>query len=84
MTDQEKTELKISILKDIRQCCHFNFAAMGQTIDIDELDKLIEKYEFYKYYQERGKMKIRVSYFYQIRNFKPNMIPMSTAISDPS
>ena len=27
MTDQEKTELKISILKDIRQCCHFNFAA---------------------------------------------------------
>lgn len=24
-------------------------------------------------------MKIRVSYFYQIRNFKPNMIPMSTA-----
>ena len=29
-------------------------------------------------------MKIRISYFYQIRNFKPNMIPMSTAISDPS
>ena len=28
-------------------------------------------------------MKIRISYFYQIRNFKPNMIPMSTALSDP-
>ena len=50
MTDQEKTELKISILKDIRQCCHFNFATMGQTIDTDELDKLIQKYEFCKYY----------------------------------
>ena len=29
-------------------------------------------------------MKIRISYFYQVRNFKPNMIPMSTAISDPA
>ena len=29
------------------------------------------------------KMKIRVSYFYQIRNFKHNMIPMSTALGDP-
>ena len=28
-------------------------------------------------------MKIRLSYFYQIRNFKKNMIPMSTCISDP-
>ena len=28
-------------------------------------------------------MKLRLSYFYQIRNFKPNMIPMSTALSDP-
>lgn len=28
-------------------------------------------------------MKLRISYFYQIRNFKPNMIPMSTCISDP-
>ena len=28
-------------------------------------------------------MKIRISYFYQIRNFKKNMIPMSTCISDP-
>ena len=28
-------------------------------------------------------MKIYTSYFYQIRNFKPNMIPVSTAISDP-
>lgn len=28
-------------------------------------------------------MKVRLSYFYQIRNFKPNMIPMSTAMSDP-
>ena len=23
------------------------------------------------------------SYFYQIRNFKPNMIPLSTALWDP-
>ena len=28
-------------------------------------------------------MKIRLSYFYQIRFFKKNMIPMSTALSDP-
>ena len=28
-------------------------------------------------------MKIATSYFYQIRNFKPWMIPVSTAISDP-
>ena len=28
-------------------------------------------------------MKIRTSYFYQIRNFKKNMIPVSTAIWDP-
>lgn len=28
-------------------------------------------------------MKIRTSYFYQIRNFKKNMIPISTAIYDP-
>lgn len=28
-------------------------------------------------------MKIRTSYFYQIRNFKKNMIPVSTAMSDP-
>lgn len=28
-------------------------------------------------------MKIRVSYFYQIRNFTRNMIPMSTAMFDP-
>lgn len=28
-------------------------------------------------------MKVRLSYFYQIRNFKKNMIPMSTAMSDP-
>lgn len=26
---------------------------------------------------------IKTSYFYQIRNFTPNMIPVSTAISDP-
>ena len=29
-------------------------------------------------------MKVRTSYFYQIRNFKKNMIPMSTAMSDPA
>lgn len=29
-------------------------------------------------------MKIYTSYFYQIRNFKPNMIPVSTALSDPA
>lgn len=29
-------------------------------------------------------MKIRTSYFYQIRNFKRNMIPVSTALSDPA
>lgn len=29
-------------------------------------------------------MKIRTSYFYQIRNFRHNMIPVSTAIWDPS
>lgn len=29
-------------------------------------------------------MKIATSYFYQIRNFKKNMIPISTAIWDPS
>lgn len=28
-------------------------------------------------------MKFYISYFYQIRNFSPNMIPISTAISDP-
>lgn len=28
-------------------------------------------------------MKIRTSYFYQIRNFLPHMIPVSTALSDP-
>lgn len=28
-------------------------------------------------------MKIATSYFYQIRNFKPWMIPVSTALSDP-
>ena len=28
-------------------------------------------------------LKIKTSYFYQIRNFTPNMIPVSTAISDP-
>ena len=28
-------------------------------------------------------MKIYTSYFYQIRFFKPNMIPISTAVSDP-
>ena len=27
-------------------------------------------------------MKIATSYFYQIRNFKPNMIPVSTCMSD--
>lgn len=29
-------------------------------------------------------IKIYTSYFYQIRNFKKNMIPVSTAISDPA
>ena len=29
-------------------------------------------------------MKIKTSYFYQIRNFKPYQIPLSTAISDPA
>ena len=29
-------------------------------------------------------MKISISYFYKIRFFKSNMIPMSTAISDPA
>lgn len=29
-------------------------------------------------------MKIYTSYFYQIRNFKKNMLPVSTAISDPA
>lgn len=29
-------------------------------------------------------MKIAISYFYQIRNFTKNMIPMSTAFSDPA
>ena len=29
-------------------------------------------------------LKIKTSYFYQIRNFTPNMIPVSTAISDPA
>ncbi len=29
-------------------------------------------------------MKIAISYFYQIRNFTKNMIPMSTCISDPA
>lgn len=29
-------------------------------------------------------MKIRTSYFYQIRNFKRNMIPVSTALWDPA
>ena len=28
-------------------------------------------------------MEIATSYFYQIRNFKPNMIPVSTAMWDP-
>lgn len=28
-------------------------------------------------------MKIAISYFYQIRNFKKNMIPVSTALYDP-
>ena len=28
-------------------------------------------------------MKIATSYFYQIRNFKPSMIPVSTCLSDP-
>lgn len=28
-------------------------------------------------------MKIAISYFYQIRNFTKNMVPMSTAMSDP-
>ena len=28
-------------------------------------------------------MEIRTSYFYQIRNFKKNMLPVSTAIYDP-
>lgn len=29
------------------------------------------------------KMKLYTSYFYQIRNFTPNIIPVSTAMSDP-
>ena len=29
-------------------------------------------------------MRLAVSYFYQIRNFKENMIPVSTAMWDPS
>lgn len=29
-------------------------------------------------------MKIATSYFYQIRNFTPNLIPVSTCISDPA
>lgn len=29
-------------------------------------------------------MKIRTSYFYQIRNFTRNMIPISTAVWDPT
>ena len=29
-------------------------------------------------------MKIYTSYFYQIRNFTPNMIPVSTCLSDPA
>ena len=29
-------------------------------------------------------MKIATSYFYQIRNFTPNMIPVSTVLSDPA
>ena len=29
-------------------------------------------------------MNIVTSYFYQIRNFTPNIIPVSTALSDPA
>lgn len=29
-------------------------------------------------------MKIAISYFYQIRNFTKNMVPMSTCLSDPA
>ena len=29
-------------------------------------------------------MQIYTSYFYQIRNFKKNMVPVSTAITDPA
>lgn len=29
-------------------------------------------------------IKIYTSYFYQIRNFTPNIIPVSTALSDPA
>ena len=29
-------------------------------------------------------LKIYTSYFYQIRNFTPNLIPVSTALSDPA
>lgn len=29
-------------------------------------------------------MKLAISYFYQIRNFKKNMLPLSTAVSDPA
>lgn len=29
-------------------------------------------------------MKIYTSYFYQVRNFTPDMVPVSTALSDPS
>lgn len=28
-------------------------------------------------------MKIKISYFYMIRFFKPNQIPISTAVWDP-
>ena len=28
-------------------------------------------------------MKVYTSYFYQVRHFKPNMLPFSTAMSDP-
>lgn len=44
----------------------------------------LRRFESYPPHHIKGiDMKISTSYFYQIRNFKPHMIPISTAIGNP-
>ena len=51
---------------------------------IHGLHESSEKTRGSKGLREGMTMKLAISYFYQIRNFKKYMLPLSTAVSDPS
>lgn len=45
MDCKEKIKLKLEILNDIKSCMSFNFLSADDTLDLNKLNNIIEKYE---------------------------------------